>query len=345
MTWAPGRHKTINVWPVARLFPSDMAEELGLPRLEEAPVPPAPPVTLESDTIRGGKFIVFGGSETLLDTSMDRSLLSTSLPMGWTTVTAGSGSRNPTLAGLELDTGLTAASVAGLQSTTTYDNFDIAIDVELVYPVGATASPVDLAVLEARTASGAIARVRLRRGWGADPALTAGFGDMVPVSGPTLTGGIVDATGATTLRIVRNEERVFAFVGVRDTDGVYSTLSKVLDYDTFPADAGSVRFYVGNVGIAGRVRTRFTNFTVRSHVLIGPRLLEDKLDLSTRRLAGNVPAATVEEVGLHDVTVFGLFGETVYPDGFEYVLPTEKTLGRVAARTLFIVQDPVLRDG
>jgi len=307
----------------------------------------APPIR-ERDTIRGGLFLVFAAPDSLVDTTRDRSLLSTSLPAGWNSLTSGSGGVRPTLAGLELDTGVTAGSVAGLESTDAYLRFDIAVDVELVHPTGATSSAVDLAVLEARTGSGAIARVRLRRGWGTNPALTVGFGDMVPVTGPVLTGGIVDAGARElyTLRIVRHEEYVWGFLGVRSSDGTtYTSLTKVLDFTQFPTDTGLVRFYVSNPGYSARVRSRFTNYTVRSHARVGKRLLDNKVDVSRRRLAGNVPAATVQELGRHDIHLFGLFGEVSFPNGFEYVLPPPKTVGRESARTLFTVQDPILKDG
>ena len=331
-----------------------IAIEYGLPPPDPPPTPPPPvPADLvfvpESDTIRGGKEIVFSLGGSLLDTSRDESFLSTSLPAGWSNVTSGSGQRLPTAAGLVLDTRLAAASQAGIETPDNdYVSFDVAVDVELFYPVGATSVPVNLAVLETETSSGSTARVRLCRGWGADPTLTVGFGDLLLVGEPDLTGGIVDAGSALekiTLRIVRDAARVFGFVGKRDSTGRYTMLQKVIDYDAFPIDAGAVRFYVGNNTLARRVQTRFSNFTVRSHALINSRLVEDKVDVSTRRMTGVVPAATLEEVGLHDLTVFGLFGSVTSVNGFEYTLPAEKTVGRVTARRLFTVQDPVLRDG
>lgn len=307
----------------------------------------APPIR-ERDTIRGGLFLVFATSDALVDTARDRSLKATALPAGWNSLVTGSGALRPTLAGLELDTGVTAGSTAGLESSDAYLRFDLAVDVELLDPTGATSSAVDLAVLETRSGGGAIARVRLRRGWGLDPKLTVGFGDLVPVSGPTITGGIADAGTRTvyTLRIVRHEEYVWGFIGKRSADGTtYDSLTKVLEYDRFPTDTGLVRFYVGNPGFASRVRSRFTNYTVRSHARIGKRLLDNKVDVSRRRIVGNVPAATIQELGRHDIHLFGLFGEVSFPNGFEYVLPPQRTVGREAARSLFTVQDPILKDG
>lgn len=313
----------------------------------EEPVPPvpAPFLSTSEDTIRGGKLIVFAANASFIDTSRDRTLREVTLPAGWSTVVSGTGAVSAGRTGVACDSGLTSASTAGLESTDTYLQADVAVDVELVHPTGATASAVDLAVLEARSASGSVARVRLRRGFGADSELTVAYGDITPASGPVVVGGIADAAGNLTLRIVRDGVRVWGFVGTRTTDGGWASLVKVLDYDRFASDAGVVRFYVGNVGVAGRVLTRFTNYTVRSHARIGSRLVDDKVDISTRRFTGLVPAATVEEVGLHDISVFGLFGELVYDDGFRYVLPPPKTVGRESTRTLFVVQDPILKDG
>lgn len=305
------------------------------------------PVTLVlgEDTIRGGLLLVLAQNALLLDPSRDQSFLSLTLPAGWTSVSSGSGSVKATRDGLKLDSGVVAGSVAGLQTPDDYGRFDVAVDVELVFPVGGQPSVVDLAVLEARTISGAVARVRLRRGFGSDPARTVVFGDFT-IGGVTTTGGIEFAPdGPLTLRIVRNGARIFGFVGVRDVSGRYTTLVKVIDYDRFPVDGGKIRLYLGNVGLAKRVVSTFANFTVRSHSTIAGRLLNNKLDISARRIVGNVPAATLEEVGLVDLSIFGLFGELKFTNGFRYVLPPEKTLGRQSPRTLFTVQDPVLRDG
>lgn len=295
-----------------------------------------------SDTTRGGGVVVLSSNATLLDVSADRTLLGPSLPAGWSSVLAGSGLATPRSSGLELDTRLTAASSAYLASVATFTNFDVAVDVELEHPSGATAGVVDLAVLEARSTSGGIARVLLRRGFGADPALTVGFGDT---TGPAALGSAVDATGMVTLRIVRNGARVWGFVGIRDDEDAYVALIPVLEYDRFPADAGIVRFGLGNGGQAIRVRAHFTNLTFRSHVRIGTRLVEAKTTPGARRIAGIVPAALVEEIGAEDVTVFGLFGSYTRVDGFVYVYPPERTVSRESTRTLFVVQDPALKDG
>lgn len=280
-------------------------------------------------TILGGEEIVFTGD--LLDETRDRSLEESALPAGWSAF--GAGLVTPTRVGLELDTGTTAGVVAGIESGDTYLHADLSVAAQVVHPMGATASSVDLAVLEVQSGSGDAARVGLRRGFGADPSLTVGFGEVVPASGPTVPGGVV-AAASGVLRLVRNGGRVWGFVG--DT--------RVLDAP-FAATAGAVRLWAGNGSLATRVRSRLVDYRVRSHARIEGRLVEEKLDLSRHRMVGRVPAVPAEELGEADVVVFGLAGETVFAGGFEYVLPVGKTVGRAPARTLVVVQDPVLRDG
>lgn len=303
-------------------------------------VPPVPPVLVggtlpDSDTLRGGKAVVAFAQTILLDTTHDAAFAGLSLPAAWTGISTGSGSATPTYNGLVLDTGLVGASTAAVASVDTFLNYDMSVEVLPVFPEG-VAVPVDLAVLEVTAASGATARVRLRRGVGLDPTLVSGAGD-VTVGGVTTAGGVlpIHDAAAVTLRMVRNGARLFGFVG--DV--------QVLDIRFFALDAGVVRLRAGNLTFAGRVRTVVRNFRVRSHVTISSRLIDHKIDVSTRRLAGNVPAAPIEELGLRDVVIFGLFGEIVIPNGFLYVLPPERTLGLTSAESFVTVQDPVLKDG
>jgi hypothetical protein len=312
--------------------------------------PPGPPPFLSNgqDTIRGGLLLIIAAQNTLfIDTARDQAFRAPTMPSGWTNISSGSGGLRPTLSGLVLDTGMIASSVAGVETPDDYEHFDVAVDVQVVFPQGPLLSVVDLAVLEARGPSGALARVRLRRGYGSDAAAVVVYGEFT-VGGVTTIGGIelAPSTERVTLRIVRNDTRIFGFAAIRApyTDS-YDTLVKVIDYDRFASGVGKIRVYAQNIGLPQRVQSVISNYTVRSHGTIAGRLFDNKIDVAPRRLVGNVPAATVEELGLVDIRLFGLFGESFYPNSFLYVLPPERTLGRSSVRTLFTVQDPVLRDG
>jgi hypothetical protein len=310
----------------------------------ETPSVPVAVIDPVIDTLRGGAEIIVSSESLLLDTSRDELFTGLALPSAWTAAVAGSGQVRFTRDGVLCDSRLTSASTAGLTSTDSYLNADMALDVVFKFPED-VATPVDLAVLEVTSVSGATARVRLRRGVGVNPALIAVFGDLTLASGQTVVGGIeiVDPRPHLTLRIVRNGARVFGFFG-RRVDGRYTELHEILAFDRFATDTGVVRFRVGNLGYAGRVETLFRNFTVRSHMTIDGKLIDNKLDLGAHRLFGNVPATSLARLGLRDVVVFGLFGSVTDVDGFEYILPPPKTVGR-NSEFLRLYQDVQLRDG
>lgn len=312
------------------------------------PVPAGPPVYgafPSSDTIRGGALITIGLSSDLTSTARDATFTGTGLPTGWTSQFTGTGALAFTSTGLRLGAGAAAGS-AQVSAGDSYLLFDAAVDIVPQLPISMPGTPIDLGVLELTdTAAGSTARVRLRRGVGTDPSLLVAYGDAT-YGGATIVGGIAAApTGSVlTLRLVRYYQRVVGYVGVRDASGLYTSLVRVLDLTDFTSGAGIVRFRTANLAYTGIVRSVFSNFTVRSHVLIDNVLIENKTDYGTRRILGNVPATTLARRGLRDIVVFGLFGEVTGTSAFEYTLPPPKTLGRGSA-VLTTYNDPQLRDG
>jgi hypothetical protein len=317
--------------------------------------PPPPPqgfgeIVPNSDTIRGGKLVAVATAAPLLDTTQDQPFFSLGLPdpTAWVPVVVNSGTVTPTAKGLVIDTGLASGSSAGMVSEKAYANFDLMLDVELQAPVPGTLGLFDLVSLEATSAAGAVARVMLRLGVGSRPGAVVAWGDTQVPGQPVIIGGtaiLASAAGVLTLRVVRNGVRIFGFVGQRDSTGAFTELAKVIDSRTFVPDSGAVRFAARNNTPGGRARTRVSNLTFRSHTTISSRLLDNKDDLSQRRIFGFVPAASLPEIGLRDVVIFGLFGQIVLTNGFLYTLPPEKTVGVTSASSLATVIDPALRDG
>lgn len=306
--------------------------------LEPAPVEPGEVVALPlSDTFRGGAFVVVA-SGGVLDTSRDEEL--TTDP-GWTAV-----------GDVEFDSrrGARLRSVTGPATLTTPDSdyryFDVAVDVVPLSPPDSAPANALIACLEHEVA-GVTARVCLVRGAASQPNQLLAIGEAFN-GDPAAGVAVAPDAELVTLRLVRNGPRVYGFIGQRvpGTDDAYTSLIKVLD-----APAPAFGTLGGVIRLASRTETstrntaaEFTNYTVRSHIAINGRLLDNK-DVPTRRqVVGNVPAATLAEVGPASVSVFGLFGVNESDDAFEYTLPAPRTVGNEVVRTLRTYQDPVVRD-
>jgi hypothetical protein len=302
-----------------------------------------PPVVImavdDFDTIRGGKAIfVTAPTEKLVDTSQDQPFTNLhALPGGW----GSSGTINFLADGLELVSGPIAGGLARVQSSAPYKYFDAAIDIALEIPTTLKESSVELATFE-HHAGGASATIRV---------------DLLPnqlvqVSGSATAFGRTVAADTQfpvdrsfTLRIVRDAGRIYLFLGARGSDRAYTSSLQLLAFDQFDASTtGTFAFQLTNNDRAVDVRTLFSNFTMESHVRIGPRLLENKV-VRYRRVLGTVPAATLAEVGFAELAIFGLFGESTSPTGFIYTLPPQRTLAVDPTHTFLTVQDPELKDG
>lgn len=289
------------------------------------------------DTYRGGALIVAAG-DNVLDVSRDAPL--TSLPAGWTA--AGD------FVEFDRRRGVTLRSVNNPATLTTansdYVYFDAAVDVLPLTPPDTAPNNALIACLE-HEAGGIITRVCLVRGAFSNPNTLLGIGEAF--IGDSAAGVAPVGAGEVTLRLVRNGPRIYGFVGTREltADG-YTTITKILD-----APAPSLGISTGPLRLATRTGTSarttsalFRNFTVRSHASINERLFNNKYVPGRGQLVGNVPAATLDEVGFADVSIFGLFGQASSSDSFLYTLPAPRTVGNEIVRTLKTYQDPVIRD-
>jgi hypothetical protein len=285
-----------------------------------------------SDTFRGGAELVITSSGTLQDTSEDETFLGhRTLPTPWTDVSTGSGAASIDFKrGLTLATGGAPGAVAAVRSATLLDHFDISVDMFTLGPQTAR-SEITEAALELICGAGELVVKVLRR-----PAGVVAT-SYYTVNGFTTPGGTVPLTSRSfTLRLVRNGARVWAFV---DDTQLHSD-----GYFFAAGVTGTARIWVANNLTNSNVRCRVTNYKIESHARIGNRLLDNKT-IIFRRLVGNVPAATLEEVGDAELAAFGLFGEAVDPTGFEYTLPTPRTVGRARNRLFELYSDEQQRDG
>lgn len=303
-----------------------------------------------SDTIRGGLTVVVSAeAEILLDTSQDQRLIGSTLPVGYTSSVVSGGSVGPTSRGVLTSLSHTPGGSALITSPTSFERFDAAIDFEVIASPNQPVGVMDIARFEFQLDASNLFRVSLQKGVGASPGQFLAHSEVLTVPGEGLVVGSAvpfDASSKLTLRLVRNENRAFAFVGRRDRTGLYTELTRMLNYKFFTSSGvGFVRF--GSVDTAANglpAQARWSNLTFRSHVTIDGELIEDKVDFAQRRLVGKVPPTSQDRRGLRDIFVFGLFGEAEALNGFNYVLPAPKTVGRKFTDELRTYTDTQLRD-
>jgi len=298
-----------------------------------------------SDSIRGGSEVVISAPTlAVLDAGQDQSFQQlTAVPAGWTET--GAGDQNYEFAFTELVTPATPGT-AGLQHSSALTHFDAAIDFVAVQPqaVRGQQGLVDVAIFRFDVTSIAIPAsliVQVERGPDARLLVRA----TVSAWGRTFFGTATLVTSPRfTLRIVRNGAHIWAYIGQRRRDRVYTSSTQLIGTSQFVTAAGNLGIRVDNRARNIRVKSRITNFTVESHARINDRLLEDK-QIRFSRVIGVVPAAPLEEVGTAELAVFGLFGESISSQGFEYTLPTPRTVGQQQSTVLRFYQDPQHRDG
>jgi hypothetical protein len=303
---------------------------------------PEPIIIPGSDTIRGGVEAILAVEDTnLYDLTEDATLKGATLPGGWTTATTGTGSITPTVGGVVLATGGAPYSSATITNGTVFEHFDIVLDVELLGPGGAREN---LTVGELKFVMGSdLFRIVLDL----DSQGLLVRSDMTAV-GHNESGHAVRVTAPSrfSLQLVRRGAHVWAFYGTRE-DGVIEPLDNqrlLLNTERFTTGTGQVSFGIANSTRQVNVRTRISNFTVRSHSTVAGRLLESKV-VRFKRVVGNIPAAELAEFGDAAIAVFGLFGETEDSDGFTYTLPAQRTVGQETNRRLLLVQDESIKDG
>ena len=320
-----------------------------------------------TDDLRGGTTVLVTTRTPLVSTRADALLEGAVLPSGWSSSATGSGTVVLTDFGPLLDTGSAGNSSAQLTLTAGLslpDQFDLAVDIAPMLPAAAPSSalPVVVAVLEFRTAGGALARVGLKRGLGPDPARLYGFGETAAnAASAVVPGGLAPAplisaaipATAWTLRLVRVRDCVYGFVGLRAPSawtGAYFSSVQVLGSSLgAPLPLGPASQLVLRVanGPAGeRILTQAQNYTVRSNARIGGQLLQEpRRDLNAFAISGIVPPAPVSMLGAVPTEVFGIFGTLTQTDAFVYTLPSIRTVSRTLTQTAFTISDPALRDG
>lgn len=311
--------------------------------------PPAPGIKAVpfSDTIRGGRaVVVFGAGPFDGET---HSLMSKSLPGGWSATDVGSGTHAADVHGITLSTGATSGSSSTVNVSTDLDGFDVAIDLAAVFPRVPMSSRYEIASLTfTGDMTGTVTKLALMF----DPAIsmTNTIG-VLTCTGGSVSGGVVagpSVIGVISLRLIRVLGRVFAYIGQRGTGSnlaldTWSSLTPV-GVVFAPLETGTISFATHNLTNSANVSTLFTNFTTRCHAVIDGRLLVNKSVTTPRRIVGNVPAATLQEVGLTQIEVFGpgISGTVNAP--FQYTLPLPFTTGERVFDRLRIYTDPALYD-
>lgn len=297
---------------------------LGVP--PTPPTPTAPPVFIAppaQDTIRGGAELLLFSGTTLIDTSFDDNLEGSILnSLLWTDISSGTGRITPFRTGLIAETKFTSGSQAGIESTATWENFDLMVDYDIIVNKKAElpTSPLDFAVLELELDTGEIARVS--KSWNKDRAIDDSIGSVISgeaiISGTSHPGGqkAVAETLSGTLRLIRVDNRIFGFVDDKE----------VIDLGIFPSGTGTIRLVTRNLTNSDTVKVKFKNFKYEAHATIDDQLIDNKEVPFNNRIVGNVPATTLSRLGLRDLKVFGRFGVATSVDSFEYILPPPKTI-------------------
>lgn len=288
------------------------------------------------DTFRGGKRIVAYGSARLTDSSLDVDFRGLTLPVGWSASPSGSGIVSSLFTGLHLSTGPQASSVASVADSTSRDSFEAEVTARVLGPPRAVGSSVTCLAFRYEIDASNYVEVRVRK----DPL----FGEDVTIvdslvetsaEGLQQFGALVVDGPRTRLRILRHSRWVFAYA-----DDIL--IGQFPRFST--STSGTMSLRAENNSESSKVSTLVTTLTLRSQVLIKERPLEDKIDVGEHRLEGAVPAATLADVGLHPIILFGPWGSVNASEGFEYTLPTGRTVGVDLISALSSYTDPTVRD-
>lgn len=295
------------------------------------------------DTIRGGLEIFLTGPN-IVDESFDdsfefQSTLNSTL---WLDISSGTGEITPTKRGLICESKFTNGSVAGVESICNlWSDFHFRVEYEILIDKKAEipTSQLDFAVLEFQTSSGNI--VSVSRSFLQTKNLpNQSIGSVLRGTTQLLSGTIFGSTIPVpealsgTLELMRVNNQVFGFV-----DGI-----EVLNTKVFPLGSGTFRLLCRNLNNSTTIKTRFRNFTYRPHTTIDGKLINNKITPFPNRIVGNVPAASISRLGLRDIAIFGRFGVVTEVDGFEYILPTPKTVTDVSNANLRFYGDANIKD-
>lgn len=261
-----------------------------------------------SDTA-GGDQVVVHANISLADEANDVDFRASRLPAGWTDSTSGTGtvafrSGVTPLSGVRLSTRSTAGQV-DVESGSDYGSFDAKMLVRCTtkdYSEASTVAHFSFNVED-------VAQVRVTT----DPLQSTSQFFVDGWIAGIQYAGFLTSTNDFELQIVRNSRWVFLLV-----NGIEIARSKRFSQDA----TGTLSFGVESTSQA--VSSIFRKLEVRSHAIIGDRLIESKKNVSRYRISGLIPSA---EVGTSDIMIFGPWGSATTSDPFVYTRPSALILG------------------
>lgn len=261
-----------------------------------------------SDTEGGGQVVVHANI-SLMDETSDVDFRASRLPVGWTDSTSGTGtiafrSGVTPLSGVRLSTRSTAGQV-NVESGSDYGSFDAKMLVRCTtkdYSEASTVAHFSFNVED-------VAQVRVTT----DPLQSTSQFFVDGWIAGIQYAGFLTSTNDFELQIVRNSRWVFLLV-----NGIEIARSKRFSQDA----TGTLSFGVESTSQA--VSSIFRKLEVRSHAIIGDRLIESKKNVSRYRISGLIPSA---EVGTSDIMIFGPWGSATTSDPFVYTRPSALILG------------------
>lgn len=288
------------------------------------------------DTIRGGKELVLYGTSPLVYDIYDVDFRGTAWrDASFTIDNSGQATVTESKDGLILSAGPVANSIASIVSEEDNEQFEARLAFKLLAPAAVHEDAVDCLIFEYVLSDDATASIKLRRDFAVSTTALLASTTITIDSYERTVGGAILSTEPDELRIVRCQNYIFLYA---DNQLLAST-------DKFStAEEGTFQIGVGNSDETTAVRARVTSLLRRSHCLIDGWPLLNKEDLSKHRVTGHVPVSSLARVGLVPTHIFGPWGIVEDLEGFEYILPTGRTLGRVGPGRIKFYGDEQLKD-
>lgn len=248
----------------------------------------------------------------------------------WTDISSGSGDVREIgdVGELQLDTGTTAGSVAGVRTQDTETDVDIAVSLSERLVDAPTLTDLTTFELSLYVSASTIFRVYATRSSG-----LARIHTTVTVDGNTTFDNVIDThSGGARLRLLRWGSRVRVFVNS----------AQRLEAAWEPAAASIELRAANDVSIDGRILTRIRQYARRPVVLFGEHPLEEIILRSETIIEGTTPAQQLP--GSVDINATGCEGDTdSEPDGFTYTISPGVTLISQSDATLTTLGDPIVR--
>lgn len=293
-------------------------------------------ITPRFSSFRGGEELLIHATQQLTNTALDHDFRGQSLPSGWVSFLASGARIRHSLQGAVLATGPTAGSYIQLDTAPLHEACSATLRVRPLTPDQAQTSPVTCVAFSYVVDGVSYATLRIRRNALVDSTQVL-VDSVIGLADETMIGGAIVRSPLQNfdLQVVRVQNYVFLLVNGQ----------QVASTSRFTAEGvGSFRVLVSNDTMATKVSTRIERLEVRSHALIGGRLLQSKTDIGDRRVVGTTPAASLAEVGLHDIILFGPWGVAAQSEAFSYILPDGRRIGGAAGTPLTSYVDPSVKD-